>query len=155
MLQQITTNTTEVSSLTVLEVVSLNKGFGGPHSLWRLWRRTLPCLFCLLMASGFLGLWPHHRSLSFLVTQLSPLLSQISLPVLRTCVVGFRAKPCNSGWVRLKILHLIASANTHFPKEGQVPQFRNLMWISFGRPFFVLCEKNVNVLVLNNIAIEW
>lgn len=82
MLPRITTGTTEVYSLTVLEAMSLNQGVAGPWYIWRLWGRAVPVS---LSSSGLWLPWLVATSLLFLLPfhtgQLSPLLSQLFLPV--------------------------------------------------------------------------
>ena len=55
--------TTEIHSLTVLEFRNLKSVSLSPtqglYYLQRLWEKSDSCLFQSLVATGFLGLWPH------------------------------------------------------------------------------------------------
>lgn len=94
-----------------------------------------------LVAASLPFLLPGHTAASSSVSNLPP------CSLRTTHVVGFRAESHNSGRVHLKALNLITSAKTHFPNKIILLDSRDLMWISFGRSFFALCEKNVNSLV--------
>ena len=62
---------------------------------------SVPCLFQLLMASGFPGLWPLHSSSDSVDMLLPPLLSQNSacFSFIRIHVIALRAHPCKLGFV--------------------------------------------------------
>ena len=88
--------------------------WAGPHSLLRLQVRVLPCLFQLLGAQLFPGLWQRHSSLclhchsafSPHVSTHSPLCVSVSL-LIRTTVTELRAHPTS-------LTNLITSAKTLF-----------------------------------------
>lgn len=96
-----------------------------------------------LVAPVVLGLWPHHSSLSSIVTQLSP--SPVSSLIIDTC--WFRAHADNPGWFRLKILNYVCK---DFSKSARRHRFWELehghiFWEAIIQPTASACRKHAKI----------